>query len=173
MIIPESSSCSSPIATWFPSNHAGSGHPHIICPMEKYIRTSKNPSEAISRRLSFGVSRSASASASAATRLCSAPFCEAPYPAASTAAITACGDAVPSTPMELVSRLTEQDVTPDTCDTAFSTRVLHAAQLIPVTVYCSMCLASFYFIIFCSVVRRSSITSSFPSRISCTTQVRI
>jgi hypothetical protein len=41
--------------------------------------------------------------------------------------------AVPSTPIELVRRLTEQDVTPGTFETAFSTRVLQAAQLIPVT----------------------------------------
>lgn len=38
--------------------------------------------------------------------------------------------------MELVSRLTEQDVTPSTFETAFSTRALQAAQLIPLTVYC-------------------------------------
>ena len=48
--------------------------------------------------------------------------------------------AVPSTPIELVRRLTEHDVTPGTLDTAFSTRVLHAAQLMPVTVYCSILL---------------------------------
>ena len=46
--------------------------------------------------------------------------------------------AVPSTPRELVRRLTEQDVTPGTALTAFSTRAWQAAQLIPVTVYCSM-----------------------------------
>src|SRR5699024_9081825 len=63
-----------------------------------------------------------------------------PYPASSTAAMISVGDAVPSTPMELVSRLTEQDVTPGTLDTAFSTRALHAAQLIPVTLYCSISL---------------------------------
>lgn len=40
---------------------------------------------------------------------------------------------VPSTPMLLVRRLTEQAVTPGTLDTAFSTRALHAAQLMPVT----------------------------------------
>ena len=50
----------------------------------------------------------------------------------------ACGVAVPSTPMELVSRLTEHAVTPGTLDTAFSTRALQAAQLMPVTVYCFM-----------------------------------
>jgi hypothetical protein len=51
--------------------------------------------------------------------------------------------AVPSTPMELVRRLTEQEVTPSTLLTAFSTRVLHAAQLIPVTVYCFIKVSSF------------------------------
>ena len=48
----------------------------------------------------------------------------------------ACGAAVPSTPMEFVSRLTEQAVTPGTLDTAFSTLALQAAQLMPVTLYC-------------------------------------
>ena len=48
------------------------------------------------------------------------------------------GAAVPSTPMELVKRLTEQAVTPGTLLTAFSTRALHAAQLMPVTLYCSI-----------------------------------
>ena len=47
--------------------------------------------------------------------------------------MTADGSALPSTPMELVRRLTEQAVTPGTFDTAFSTRALHAAQLMPVT----------------------------------------
>jgi hypothetical protein len=37
-----------------------------------------------------------------------------------------------------VSRLTEQAVTPGSAETAFSTRVLQAAQLMPVTVYCFM-----------------------------------
>ena len=46
--------------------------------------------------------------------------------------------AVPSTPMELVSRLTEQLVTPGTAFTAFSTRAEQAAQLMPVTLYCSI-----------------------------------
>ena len=46
--------------------------------------------------------------------------------------------ALPSTPMEFVKRLTEQDVTPGTLDTAFSTRAEQAAQLIPVTLYCSI-----------------------------------
>jgi len=38
--------------------------------------------------------------------------------------------------MELVRTLTEPEVTPSTPDTAFSTRALQAAQLIPVTEYC-------------------------------------
>ena len=41
-------------------------------PMEKYISTSRKPSEAISRRLSLGVSWSASASRSALEELAAA-----------------------------------------------------------------------------------------------------
>jgi hypothetical protein len=37
--------------------------------------------------------------------------------------------------MEFVRRLTEQEVTPATLLTAFSTRELQAAQLMPVTLY--------------------------------------
>ncbi|CDC61952.1 uncharacterized protein BN660_01251 [Clostridium sp. CAG:448] len=51
--------------------------------------------------------------------------------------------ALPSTPMELVRRLTEQAVTPSTAATAFSTRALHAAQLIPVTLNCFILTRSF------------------------------
>ena len=40
--------------------------------------------------------------------------------------------------MEFVSRLTEQEVTPFTADTAFSIRAEQAAQLMPVTLYCSI-----------------------------------
>ena len=47
-------------------------------------------------------------------------------------------EAVPSTPIEFVRRLTEQDVTPGTFDTAFSTRDEQAAQLMPVMLYCSI-----------------------------------
>ena len=93
--------------------------------------------------------------------------------------------------MELVSRLTEHSVTPGTLDTAFSTRALQAAQLMPVTLYCFIvsrlliglsadktvsCTGlphSGYFISFCSVLTSSSITSSLPSRMSCATQVRM
>ena len=103
--------------------------------------------------------------------------------------------AVPSTPMEFVSRLTEQDVTPGTLETAFSTRALHAAQLMPVTLNCfiyflllgsellgfGIALPVFgklrgnaaYFISFCSVATSSSVASSLPSRMSWATQVRM
>ena len=60
-----SRSCKSPIATWFPSKNPGSGHPHIICPIEKYMRITKNMSDAISLLRSFGVSLSTSASCAA------------------------------------------------------------------------------------------------------------
>ena len=50
--------------------------------------------------------------------------------------IICCGSALPSTPNEFVSRLTEQAVTPSTFDTAFSTLALHAAHDIPFTLYC-------------------------------------
>ena len=115
-----------------------------MCPMEKYISTSKNPREAKSLRFKTGVSRSFSASSARASARFAVPapaprafwrFSAAPYPAYSTAAITASGATFPSTPMEFVSKLTEQAVTPGTFDTAFSTRALQAAQLIPVTVY--------------------------------------
>ena len=67
-----------------------------------------------------------------------APFNDAPYPAASTAAIILSGLALPSTPIEFVNRLTEQVLTPGTFETAFSTLLLQAAQLMPVTLYCSI-----------------------------------
>ena len=133
------------MATWFPSRNEGTGQFHIIWPIEKYIRGMRKHRDAINRRFIFGVSRSFSESSASAMDIppvfpasCAAPFSDAPYPASSTAAMTSAGEAVPSTPMELVSRLTEQDVTPGTCDTAFSTRALQAAQLMPVTLYCSI-----------------------------------
>ena len=61
-----------------------------------------------------------------------------PDAAATTAATTASSVAVPSTPMEFVNKLTMHSVTPSTADTAFSTRALQAAQLIPETKYCFM-----------------------------------
>ena len=135
MTVMASSISTRPMATWFPFRKAGSGHPHMLCPMDTYISSRRKPSEAISLRFKTGVSRSASASSPAAA-VFSAPLRLAPYPAASTAAMMLCSSAVPSTPMELVSRLTEQASTPGTPDTAFSTRAEHAAQLIPVTLYC-------------------------------------
>ena len=51
-----------PMATWLPSRKPGSGQPHIMWPMERYISTSRKPTDAIRRRFSFGVSWSSSAS---------------------------------------------------------------------------------------------------------------
>ena len=66
-------------------------------------------------------------------------FCAfAVYPAFSTARMISSGAAVPSTVIEFVSRLTEQDETPSTPPTAFSTLAEHAAQLIPPTSYLSI-----------------------------------
>ena len=45
-----------PIATWLSLRKFGSGQPHIMCPMERYIRTSKKPRDQNSLLLSFGVS---------------------------------------------------------------------------------------------------------------------
>ena len=106
--------------------------------MEKYIRTSKKPTDQSRRCFRTGVSLSRRVSSACAEALPEelAPFSEAPYPAASTAAMISWGAAVPSTPMEFVNRLTEQAVTPGTFDTAFSTLALQAAQLMPVTLYC-------------------------------------
>ena len=47
------------------------------------------------------------------------------------------GEAVPSTLIELVRRLTEHEVTPGSFLTTRSTLAEHAAQLMPVTLYCS------------------------------------
>ena len=103
--------------------------------MDTYISGTSRHREAIRRFLSTGVSRSSSMPSSAGcdSRPDGASFGEAPYPASSTARMTASGEAVPSTPMEFVSRLTLQEVTPGTFETAFSTRALQAAQLISVT----------------------------------------
>ena len=53
-----------PRNTWF-SKAAGAGQPHIMWPMEKYIRTSSIMTEKISRFLSLGVSVSLSEASSA------------------------------------------------------------------------------------------------------------
>ena len=122
--------------------------------MEKYISTSRKPTDQMSRRFKTGVSRSFRASSASAApgplRSTAAPFSDAPYPAPSTAAMISRGVAVPSTPMELVSRLTEQAVTPGTFATAFSTLALQAAQLMPVTLYCFMISSGVPFPFLCS-----------------------
>ena len=44
------------MAMWLPLKKLGSGQFHIMCPMEIYIRTARNPTEAIRRFFSTGVS---------------------------------------------------------------------------------------------------------------------
>ena len=131
-----------PIATWFPSRNEGSGQFHSMCPIETYISGTRRITDATSRRFIFGVSVSFSESESFFVF----PLFDfdeeflrlAPYPAFSTAFTISSAEAVPSTPSEFVRRLTAQLFTPGTALTAFSTRVWQAAQLIPVTLYCSI-----------------------------------
>ena len=80
MMMAASSSWARPMATWFPSKKAGRGQPHIICPMERYIRTAKKPKDASRRRFKTGVSRSFRTSSPAADCAASAgaPFTAAP-----------------------------------------------------------------------------------------------
>lgn len=151
----------------------GTGHPHIICPMEKYIRTIRNPTDAIRRLFSTGVSLSFSISSPAkacagCTFAAPSPFFDAPYPASLTALMISCSVAVPSTPIEFVRRLTEQDVTPGTFETAFSTLALQAAQLIPVTIYCIIVvcfLLSSYFLLFTASVSAEPLPTHQPSHL--------
>ena len=151
----------------------GTGQPHIICPIEKYIRTIRNPTDAIRRLFSTGVSLSFSISSPAqACAGCAftapSPFFDAPYPASLTALMISCSVAVPSTPIEFVRRLTEQDVTPGTFETAFSTLLLQAAQLIPVTIYCSIVvcfLLSSYFLLFTASVSAEPLPTHQPSHL--------
>ncbi len=133
--------------------------------METYISGIRKQREAMSLRFRIGVSVSFSIPASIASppEASSAPpddFCAAPYPAASTASITFAAGTSPSTPMEFVRRLTEQDVTPSSFETAFSTRALHAAQLMPVTVYCSIEYPSYLADITSKIPYRGIISSS-------------
>ena len=68
MTMAERTSCKSPSPTgfWWWLSQAGAGQPHMAWPMEKYISTSRNPREAMSRRFSTGVSWSSRAASSAA-----------------------------------------------------------------------------------------------------------
>ena len=105
----------------------------MTCPMEKYSSMTRKMTDQISRFLSTGDCRSVSASSSAAILplrpLFTSPeevfpsISRAPYPASVTAFMISEADAFPSTPMELVRRLTEHEDTPGTFDTAFSTLV--------------------------------------------------
>ena len=142
MMIKERIICSRPRPTGLPSNQAGTGQPHITCPMEKYMSTHKKPMEVRSLLMRTGVSWSSRASSSAfslsdwlkAWPLTASDLRLAPYPASVTAFIIAELSAAPSTLMELVSRLTAHSVTPGTFETAFSTLAWQAAQLMPVII---------------------------------------
>ena len=63
MTVAASKSCTSPSATWLPLKNSGSGSPSIECPIEKYMSTIRNPSEAINLFKIFGDSVSLSESA--------------------------------------------------------------------------------------------------------------
>ena len=130
-IIPERTASSS-TAPVCPSP-MGTGHPNIIKPMLKYMRTSRSIADRMSLRRSFGVSVSFSSSSADASP--SPDDTLAPYPAFSTALIISSGEALPSTFIEFVRRETSHFETPSTPDTAFSTCAWHAAQLIPVILY--------------------------------------
>ena len=111
------------------SRNAGNGSPNIR-PIARYIKRSTKPTERNrllrSRLNSVFTKGSSSFAVSGATK---------PYPAAVTAAAISASEASPSTPSCPLNRFTAQEETPGTAETAFSTRALHAAQLIPVTLY--------------------------------------
>ena len=103
--------CVSPIATWLPSKNDGSGQFHIICPIDIYIRGINIMTDATS--LIFIFDRAASLSDCPPPEVLSVLFVcappsagEAPYPAFSTADMISSLEAVPSTIMEFVRRLT-------------------------------------------------------------------
>ena len=66
MMIPVSSSCIRPIAMGFASSASGSGHPHMLWPMDRYMSRSRKPREEKRRFFKAGVSLSASVSPSGA-----------------------------------------------------------------------------------------------------------
>ena len=150
MITADNSSCTKPIAIGLRASHPGSGQPHMVCPMDIYMSTTSKTADTTSLFTSTGVSWSANSSFAAA--FTSVPLGDAPYPAFSTASIIAASLALPSTPMAPVSRFTEHEVTPSTLETAFSTRELQAAQLMPVTLYCFIYYLRTYII--CKIARR-------------------
>ena len=124
--IAASTICITVMPMWFPSRNFGSGRWNMVCPIEKYISTSRNTTDVTSLRLRTGLSLSSRAFSWASREfvedwLSSAPCTAAPYPASSTAFTMASLLALPSTPMELVSKLTDTDSTPGTLLTAFST----------------------------------------------------
>ena len=104
-------------------------------PIVIYMSMRRKTTDAASLFFSLGVSVSRSRASSPGAVCFETPSSrlEAPYPAFSTALMISEEDAVPSTLMEFVRRLTAQEETPGTSETAFSTLAWHAAQLMPVT----------------------------------------
>ena len=101
----------------------GIGHPNIICPIERYIRRIRSTAELIRRRTNIGDSLSfKDSSIDSALVVVERSMTLAPYPASTTAFIISSSLAEPSTPIELVRRLTEHDSIPSSFETAFSTR---------------------------------------------------
>ena len=149
------------------------------CPMDTYISGSKRHREAISLFL-----RPASPYPSASPRIQDTvppdvlapallPFREAPYPASSLRRIISWGEAVPVTPMELVSRLTEHSDTPEPLTPPFPLWRCRPRSSYPSPNIVPFPFLRFYFINFCRTRTSSSTTSSFPSRCFPATQVRI
>ena len=136
------------IAFSTPRKISGSGQP-IICPMEIYESGTANTSESFRRFFTASYSCRAISFAEACIDLealpcCAASFSDAPYPASVTAPIIFCvSSAVSSysTTMLFFNKLTAILSTPGSLPTAFSTRALQAAQVMPVTLNCSFFIA--------------------------------
>ena len=135
------SNCTSPTDIGLWSKKSGSGKFHIVYPIEKYIRTISRTSDETS--LVRSVFSSDVSAFSAFVPLM-------PYPAFVTAVSISLSVAVPSTVIELVSRFTAHELTPETEETAFSTRAEQAAQVIPVTENCFFAIPinSFFIILY-------------------------
>ena len=167
MTIAVSRSCNIPIATWFSAKKAGTGHPHIMWPMEKYISMTRNTSEAASRFFSSGVSLSRSISSCSETaELAPAPVRAPEFPPLKGRTVSGflnCSDYLSRRSASLNSHGIGEQTNGTGCDsvnlrdclfdsgTACSTA--HTCNIILLHLYHP------YFISFCRVVTSSSITS--------------
>ena len=114
------------MATWLSVKKRGSGQPHIMWPMEKYISTSRKPTDQISRRLSYGASRGPPAAVPPAlgARTVAAPFsdCAVARLPPRRAMMAAWRSPCPPRPWNWSAGSPSMLVTPGTLLTAFSTR---------------------------------------------------